>query len=103
APFENQPRHQMFGYCSPVQNAEMDVECQLASNGLYLGDATGYNDPRAPELKKNAHEWKLLLQLDTDDDTEWMWGDVGMLYFWIRESDAQTKDFSKAWMIFQCS
>ncbi|MCH6259491.1 DUF1963 domain-containing protein, partial [Puniceicoccaceae bacterium K14] len=31
APFENQPRHQMFGYCSPVQNAEMDVECQLAS------------------------------------------------------------------------
>ncbi|MCH6259111.1 hypothetical protein MLD52_21320, partial [Puniceicoccaceae bacterium K14] len=58
APFENQPRHQMFGYCSPVQNAEMDVECQLASNGLYLGDATGYNDPRAPELKKNAHDWK---------------------------------------------
>ncbi|MBK1877967.1 DUF1963 domain-containing protein [Pelagicoccus mobilis] len=101
--YENQPRHQMFGYCSPAQNAEMDVECQLASNGLYLGDATGYNDPRASELKKNAHGWKLLLQLDTDDDTEWMWGDVGMLYFWIRESDARSKDFSKVWMIFQCS
>ncbi len=47
-------------------------------------------------------EWKLLLQLDTDDDTGWMWGDVGTLYFWVRESDARRRDFNKVWMVFQC-
>ena len=39
---------------------------------------------------------------DTDDDTGWMWGDVGTLYFWIREQDARAGDFSRVWMVFQC-
>ena len=34
-----------------------------------------------PELKAGAAEWQLLLQLDTEDDTGWMWRDVGTLYF----------------------
>ncbi|MDR2512739.1 MAG: DUF1963 domain-containing protein [Puniceicoccales bacterium] len=46
--------------------------------------------------------WKLLLQLDSDDDTGWMWGDVGTVYFRIREQDARKADFSKVWMVFQC-
>lgn len=102
AVFEGSHHHQMLGYPSPVQNDDMEEECQLASNGVYVGNPEGYKDPRVSELKAGAAEWKLLLQLDTDDDTGWMWGDVGTLYFWIRESDARRGDFSKVWMIFQC-
>lgn len=100
--FEGETRHQVLGYPSPVQNADMEVECQLASSGVYVGDADGYKDPRVPALKVGADEWRMLLQLDTDDDTGWMWGDVGTLYFWVRESDAKAGDFSKVWMVFQC-
>jgi uncharacterized protein YwqG len=28
--------------------------------------------------------WRLLLQLDTDDAAGMKWGDVGTLYFWIK-------------------
>ena len=103
APFQGEHRHQMLGYPAPVQNPDMEEECQLASNGLYVGDETGYKDPRAAALKAGAADWKLLLQLDTDDDTGWMWGDVGTLYFWIREQDARNADFDKAWVVLQCS
>lgn len=95
-------RHQMLGYPSPVQNDNMEEECQLAFNGIKISSRETHKDPQVVTLKAGASEWKLLLQLDTDDDTGWMWGDVGTLYFWVRESDARRGDFSKVWMIFQC-
>jgi uncharacterized protein YwqG len=101
--FENQPAHQLLGYPSPVQGNDMDLDSQLASNGLYCGDASGYNDPKTKKLESGRYEWILLLQLDSDDDTEMMWGDVGKLYFWIRKNDLKNRNFSNVWMILQCS
>ena len=101
APYGEQIRHQMLGYACPVQDDEMAIQCQLASNGIYLGNSDGTVDPRYETLKAGAADWRLLLQLDTDDDTGWMWGDVGTIYFWVRESDARDGDFSKVWMVFQ--
>lgn len=96
------PTHQVGGYPRPVQNDGMELDCQLASNGLYLGNGDAYRSARAQELDDGKSDWRLLLQLDSDDDAEMMWGDVGTLYFWIREQDALTCDFSKVWMILQC-
>ena len=99
--YEKHPAHQLLGYPSPVQNP-MELECQLVSNGLYCGDSSGYENARAAALKEGASEWRLLFQLDTDDDTGMMWGDAGMLYFWMKESDLLAKNFDGAWMILQC-
>lgn len=95
--------NRMGGYPVPVQGDLMELECQLASNGIYVGDAKGYEDPRSAALRDGAADWRLLLQLDSDDDAGMMWGDVGRLYFWIREQDARAGDFSKVWMVLQCS
>lgn len=103
APFNGKPQHQVGGFPNPVQDDEMELECQLVSNGLYCGDLSGYNDPRVATLGAGATEWKLLLQLDSDDDANMMWGDLGLLYFWIRSSDLVTRNFSNVWMILQCS
>ena len=95
--------NKMLGYANTIQN-EMGLECQLVTNGLYCGDASGYNDPKAKELKKGAYNWILLLQIDSEDvKTGMMWGDVGRLYFWIKKEDLKNKDFNKTWMILQCS
>lgn len=102
SPFVGLPKHQLFGYPSAVQNGDMEPDCQLAANGLYCGDASGYEDPRAARLAKDKGDWVLLLQIDSDDRTEMMWGDTGMLYFWIRKRDLAKRDFDKTWMLLQC-
>jgi uncharacterized protein YwqG len=81
----------------------MELECELVTNGLYCGDPSGYEDPRAKELEPNAKNWRLLLQIDSNDENEMMWGDCGRLYFWIRKEDLVNKQFDKSWFSLQCS
>jgi uncharacterized protein YwqG len=96
------PQHQLLGHPSPVQD-EMQLECQLVAGGINCGGPEGYHDPRRAELEPGAREWRLLAQFDSDDAAGMMWGDVGMLYFWIREPDLAARRFDQAWMILQCS
>ena len=98
----NEEMNKMFGYADNVQG-EMELECQLVTNGLYCGDANGYNDPRREELEKGIGDWNLLLQIDSEEDkTGMMWGDAGRLYFWIKEQDLKNLDFEKSWFVLQC-
>jgi uncharacterized protein YwqG len=95
-------RHQMGGWPYPIQNDSMEYEAQLASNGIDCGEPDNYRSAAAAALAPGASEWKLLFQLDSDEDLEMMWGDSGLLYFWIREADARAGIFSNVWMILQC-
>jgi len=98
------PAHQLGGYPAAIQYDGMERECQFASNGIYLGDGTGYETPQALALEAGAEDWLLLLQVDSyNDESGMMWGDCGMLYFWIRRQDVAGRDFSKVWMVLQCS
>jgi uncharacterized protein YwqG len=89
------------GWPHPVQNP-MELECELATNGINAGGPEGYADPRVAKLRQSAADWRLLLQLDSDDDLNWMWGDVGRLYVWCRESDLSARRFERCWTILQC-
>jgi uncharacterized protein YwqG len=100
--YGGEPRHQIDGYPSPVQGDAMELECQLVSNGIYCGDSIGYNSARAASLRDGVGDWRLLLQIDSDGDLGVMWGDAGMLYFWIREADARARRFDRAWVVLQC-
>jgi uncharacterized protein YwqG len=94
--------NKMLGYADNIQG-EMELECQLVTNGLYCGDQTGYNDPKRKELEKGSENWKLLFQVDSEmDKTGMMWGDSGRLYFWITEQDLKEKNFDNCWFILQC-
>ncbi len=100
--FGGSPAHHLLGYPSPVQGNDMDLECQLVSHGLYCGDLSGYRDPRAKQLEPGRADWMLLLQMDSDEDAGMMWGDGGLLYFWIRRGSLKEGRFDRAWMILQC-
>ncbi len=101
AGFPQEMRHQLTGYPDELQG-DMQLECQLVSNGLYCGGPSGYEDPRVEKLAPGARDWKLLFQLDSDDNALMMWGDMGRLYFWIMEEDLRARDFDKVWMLLQC-
>ncbi|MFD1177839.1 YwqG family protein [Paenibacillus puldeungensis] len=93
--------HRIQGYPDNIQG-DMYLECQLVTNGLYCGDGTGYNNPARNELEKGVYDWILLLQIDSEEEIGFMWGDVGRLYFWIREKDLKEKNFENPWVILQC-
>ena len=93
--------HRLFGHSANVQG-DMQLEAQLVSNGLYCGGPSGYSNARAKALEAGTQDWILLLQLDSDDGAEIMWGDLGMLYFWIRRQDLATGRFDRAWLALQC-
>lgn len=89
------------GHPDQIQG-DMTIECALVSAGLYCGDASAYQDPRLPQLQREALDWRLLVQVPSADDVGMMWGDAGCLYFWIREHDLRAANFSESWMILQC-
>jgi len=97
----NAPNHHLFGHAANIQG-DTQLEAQLVSNGLYCGNDGGYEDARAQQLAKGADDWMLLLQLDSDQEAGFMWGDVGMLYFWIRKQDLAQRAFDRTWLIMQC-
>jgi uncharacterized protein YwqG len=101
APTTDGPLHQLGGHSHNVQG-DMQLEAQLVMNGLYCGNQSGYKDPRAADLARSCEDWTLLLQLDSDDDAGFMWGDDGILYYWVRSADLARREFSKAWMTLQC-
>lgn len=93
--------HQLLGHPWVIQNA-MEEECQLVTNGIYLGGDRPIDPKKAEALKKHADEWRLLLQVDSDDFLNTSWGDAGMVYYWIRREDLDARRFEKIWVILQC-
>lgn len=89
----SEPVHQIGGFPRPVQADEMEAQCERVSQGLH-------RDTTAEDT--SSTDWRLLFQIDTDNDAGMMWGDTGMLYFWVREQDARVGDFSRTWTILQC-
>lgn len=57
-------------------------------------------DPRS--YAKPDRDWKLLLQIDSDDDSKIMWGDVGVANFFITPEDLAKRDFSKVIYNWDC-
>jgi uncharacterized protein YwqG len=99
----------LLGYPDAVQDARMEVECELLSRGIdpeaYWGPIRAGSDPsrRIAALAEGAKgAWRLLLQLDADSESgmEW-WYDTGMLYFWVTERGLGEKNFDDVWVVLQ--
>lgn len=100
-------RSQLLGWPDVIQST-MFMECDLVSQGYYLGDGNGWNKiPKElrQQAEQTAHDrWLLLFQLDTveQDDFELMFGDCGHIYFYILKEDLAARRFDRIWLILQC-
>jgi uncharacterized protein YwqG len=97
-----EPAHHIGGYPDAIQNEGMELECQRITSGMAWPAKAKSAGNEPGDQEGDATDWRLLLQLDTDNDAGMMWGDTGRLYFWVREQDARAGDFSRVWMILQC-
>lgn len=98
--------HKLLGYADVIQD-EMLTECERVSRGLCCAGPDCYkNTPEdvAADIAKHAADWTLLLQLSTitKGDFEWMFGDCGMLYFYIKKEDLAERRFDKVFFSLQC-
>lgn len=106
-PEDPDDRSQLLGWPDVIQNSMFD-ECDLASQGYYLGDGNGWN--KIPKtIRQQAEEtardrWMLLFQMDTVElgDFELMFGDCGHIYFYITKEDLAARRFDRIWLILQC-
>ena len=94
--------HRLLGHPDQIQ-LDMQAEIDLASNGISLSEYKGNHDARAKAMRRGAKDWRLLFQVDTDDDAGMMWGDVGRVYFWIKSADLAERDFENVWPVLQCT
>ena len=88
----------LFGHSINVQGP-MEYQCEMVDRGLSWSDVT---EAEEGSIETASEKWKLLFQLDSEDEAKMMWGDVGRLYFWIKEDDLKNRQYDKTWMIFQC-
>jgi uncharacterized protein YwqG len=74
------------------------------SDGHKLGGYPFFTqtDPRYEEKYKQG-DYVLLLQMDSDDGADLMWGDCGVGNFFITRQDLAKKDFSKMLYTWDCS
>lgn len=97
----------MLGYAEFIQNEAL-TQCERMSRGLYCGDHESYaNTPLElqQEINTAATNWILLFQMGTISkaDFEWMFGDCGYLYVYIKKSDLEEKNFDNIQFVLQCS
>lgn len=100
--------HRLLGWPNTIQGS-MPVECDVVSQGYWMGGGGDPHPPIPDEVLANAMEtagdrWTLLLQLGhvTYGDRELMFGDMGRIYFYIQKEDLAARRFDKVWLVLQC-
>ena len=81
--WENMERHLVGGWPSHVQNGGFMKDCR----------------------ENEDDNWVLLLQIKSEyskDDDNFMWGDNGVIYIYIREKDLITRNFDNIKLDMQC-
>ena len=89
-------RHRPLGHPDAIQGDMRRRIEGVLRGGIDLDAA------ETPELDEAAKRWVLLLQVDSDDDADMMWGDAGRLFFWIPEEALAAGDFSAVFVQLQC-
>ena len=57
---------------------------------------------RVPDVRQQARDWQLLLQLPSHEAAGMVWGDAGCLYFCIHADSLRARRWDRAWMLMQC-
>ncbi len=74
---------------------------QHESHELNFVQIKDFQQPSLAEINQ-ALAWKLLLQIDSDDQLELIWGDWGRVYFFILAEDLKNLNFDRVKIIAEC-
>jgi uncharacterized protein YwqG len=93
----------LLGHPDQIQGDIM-LACAFGSAGWgwrEISDRKG--EPEREAIARTIPEWRLLLQIHSVDEAGMTWGDVGCLYYCIKEKDLRARNFDAVWLKGQCS
>lgn len=93
----DQPDHRLGGFPSEIQSSQMALECEYLHRGLTYDYRTAPPD----DIRIASREWRLLIQIDSDDDLRMNWWDAGRIYIFARVRDLKRGNVSKVVTITQ--
>ncbi len=94
------PTHQMFGHPQAIQE-DVFIECNDQIDVFNPKFQERFRKP-SEDLLDPVNEWLLLLQIASDDEANFLWGDSGKLYFCIRRGDLAARNFAAVVLVGQC-
>ena len=94
-------RHQLGGHARYIQHPVEEEVVQAVSGCYQRGGA--FDHQRWLEVQDQVKDWRVLLQIDSDRTLDFMWGDVGTLYWAAPRADVARGVWSRAMFNFQCS
>lgn len=92
--------HRLGGWPQPLQSS-MQAMAQLASHGIFCGSADTYKTSEARALLSRAGEWRLILQIGSDEKLQLLPG-AGRIFVLMREADIAARRFENAWLVYEC-
>lgn len=98
---EEYPQNQIMGYPHLLQYMPPEISCELARNGKDPYKLPEENSAEYLSLLEKASCYGLLLQLTSDENTDFCWGDAGHLYFYSNREKMRSGDFSESWVVFE--
>ncbi|MFN2504027.1 MAG: DUF1963 domain-containing protein [Acidimicrobiales bacterium] len=93
-------RHQLGGHARYIQHP-VEEEVVQAVAGCFTGG--GFDSAAWERSRPAVREWRMVLQLDSDDTLEAMWGDVGTIWWAARYDDIAARRWDAGMFNFQCS
>lgn len=90
--------HRLGGWQDLIQG-ELQEECQLASNGFFVGDGEGYK--RGAAIAYGAGDWRLILQLSSMSEPHIEFALSGELYLMMDNASIAARDWGRAWTVVQ--
>lgn len=93
------PAHWLLGNPAPIQHDPL-MEAEAAQMGLYDNPASSNAD--WDQAVERGKERVLLLQVDSDDSLNVMWGDAGTIYFSVSAADLAAGRTESSWLTYQC-
>ena len=98
----HEPVHRLLGYEEPIQTGHrQQLVCQLGANGMEYLDRSPDAVAMRQQSWDQAAAWHLLLQVDSDPDVGFEWGDVGRIYYWVRDEDSVADRLNDTWLVCQ--
>lgn len=88
--------NQLMGHPMLIQFTPPELFCAAASSGL-----NPWSSLDDKEVQKASSEWCLLLQLTSDPNADFCWGDGGHLYFYGKRDKVEKGDFSETWVFYE--
>jgi len=95
------PENQLMGYPELIQFTPPEWYCAGVLSGRQAFTFPDQDSEAYNALQEQACDWTLLLQLSSDDNPDFLWGDGGHLYFYGKREQMAGGQFDETWLFFE--